>query len=294
MASGRVVFRPRSVIVLRLGNSVAIAHHGEMSVKLLTPRITGYHALAHSILRPDKNIRSFVNRYVDSPSDILQLAGQVKNNLVLFLSFTGQMGLRVLTDLGPDQLVLYDLLRFNQKEWHDLLRYDIETFTRLENFLNIDASQKANFSQETRALLHILRPRRLSNKESVHVECDAGNKEASKPGAHAFASFIIRLHGEFCGDSKPSSDLDTKMRAYSSMIQCIRNNETPTALCEEIPFYNEISLINDFVLSCGDPNYFDFNLLKIDCRTPNEVLVRQFVVERIRSWKQHAQADGAL
>lgn len=284
MESNWAMFRPKNTIVLKLGNKVVVARRIKMDVKPLTPRIAGYHALVHSILYPDKNVRSFVDHYVDVPSDILRLAGRMKNNLALLLNFIGQIELPPLTELEPDQLVLYNLLCFNQKEWHDLLRYDIETFIRLEGFLNIDASQKAGLSQQIRALLCVLKP---SNEEAGSKAACAGNctvsgAEECDQGAHASANFILKLHEEFCENNGIVSDLDTKMKMYSNMIRCIRDNRTPTVLCEELPFYHEIGLINDFILSCSDPNYLNPDLLRMDCKTPNEILIKQFVTGKIQ------------
>ena len=95
------------------------------------------------------------------------------------------------------------------------------------------------------------------------------------------SSSLLPLHDEFCVSKKYNSEIDLKMKNYNKMIRDVKNDSVRNKLYEEMPFYPEINLINEYVITRDNEDFFDMKLLDMPYETENEKIVLDYIKKKL-------------
>lgn len=142
---------------------------------------------------------------------------------------------------------------------------------------NFDISAKNCKMTSIQSLIYKL----LIKKKKTWKKIEKANKDLAE-------SLKLQFNRKSNKKSKSvqSLDLNTKEsyfsnELYGSMISCILNDKKEGKILPSHPFYPEIDVYNDYLLSLHDISTFDTNLLKREFTTINERGIRDFVKRKL-------------
>lgn len=279
--------RTKKCVVKMVGRRVLLAANSPVSSNIriisLSLPVKGHHKILHRIIHPERAPISFIRALIERPRRVLTLPGTRKSNLLLLMSLLGfyspeNMALAAST-LSHDQRVLCNILQYATDEWNALLKYDPMTFAKLERFLKIDASTRVELDPQILLLLEI-----YSSQTRRHVRRhDNAARQAQQAEADSgLVDRVWQLHEEFCMKTEHETALTSFMEEYNKMVQNVDRGIAGNELAEERAFYNEIQVYNEFIITGGDPKFFNRNLLRQDWSTENEKKIVNFVRKNLK------------
>ncbi|KAI5149667.1 hypothetical protein ENBRE01_1049 [Enteropsectra breve] len=269
------------------------------ATKISIPRIklSKYHAILHKILSEQSVPRPFVLDFVDNPAGILRLEGSRRVNMLIFLAFIGELrkgqinDLEALAGLEPDQKLLIMLISGDEALWKELLKMDIRAFIRLRKFLRLQIENKLGLSSRLKEVI-LLGDKILGEKENKEIK---GSSDINILSFGEKIKHVLKLHKEYCLFSKKNSIsrknrcfmeqkhevFRDQMAAYKKLIKNIKMKVESNRIYESIPFYNEIDLYNEYVISVREKCFIDNELLESAWETPNEKTVHEYVRKKL-------------
>lgn len=264
MAADPKAFHPRKLVVKKISGLLLIANGSKLRVVHPLIDLDEYHSFYHKALAPAQYPRSFIRDIAIAPTEMLRLDGAKETSFILLLSLLKIMKPPALSNLEPDQRLMHQLLQLDGDAWNDLLLQDPHAFLLLEARLGVDVPGVVDLDGKALALL-----------------CASG--QAHGMGKHdAFVSRIINAHNEFCVEKAAPDDLSLRMRHYNRMLRAVLKGRLGGTLYEEFPFYDEIRLVNEYVLARGDYRFFDKTLLEKKYATRNERRIKAIIKRKIQ------------
>lgn len=265
------------ILVKKIGNKYIICSNNIMRIHGVIVEAPKNHFLYH-IAKDNKQFAiSFLNMFPKDPLSILVLEGSKKINLVLFMAFIGECDLPKLVALSPSQLKFYQILGFEKESWQYLLKYDFKTFISLQDYFGVEIFKFLD--PEVRMILNL-----AGYKVKVNIE---------DPEFIKIKNRLIRYESEFCVHRKINNEANEFIENYKKAIEQVKNDKIGEELFASAPFYEELDILNDFILSKDNLSFFDFDLLNKTFYTENEQLIYKFIKEKLRNMNKKAKTNDS-
>lgn len=255
-------------IVKKVRNKYIIAYNSSISVKSPIFKENEYQKLLHEFGYRHKSPISFINNFIKNPLDILALEGSKKINILLFMAFIGEKILPNFDSLKISQNVLFNLLKFKKEEWTSLLIYDINTFIALENHLKVDVFEKLGLDEKIEVILDALDIRQIK-RQSLDLQKYQNFIKWLKISENEFFKPKIKKYVNIIDD-------------YKNAINYLKKGRIGKRLFNIGPFHSELNILNDYILSRGNLDYFNEDLLNREFATNDEKIIVEFIKNKLK------------
>lgn len=224
--------------------------------------------------------RSYVERVVSDPREILKTQGDAKVNLKLYVSFA--TGGRYKPDVGGNrrQKMIRDIIEGKRSVWRRIAARDFHGYRKLAEALGVGV----DVDRKTVLKARIADMVRSSAKDMCESET-IRSILASEKDLPDKVCIALRAHHDICTKSSRSCVLEAFGREYSRMVEMILGGRVdgdarPCGI--DHPFYGEVALFNMFVRCRDSLLDFDTQALEKDVfHTTNERGIRDFVAGEV-------------